>query len=103
MHKKRIVELDILRGVAIFGVLVLHSGFEGRFTKETLAVQAIMARLFDWSVLAFFFSSGFLHDRSVPFTITLKKRLVSLLVPFFLYNLFYNLCFAAIDVFGWVH
>lgn len=103
MHGKRIAELDILRGVAIFGVLVLHSSFEGRFTKETMAVQAIMARLFDWAVLAFFFSSGFLHDSSVPFTIILKKRLVSLLVPFFLYNALYNLFFAGTGTLGWVH
>ena len=89
----RIPELDILRGVAIVGVLVLHSSFEGRFTSETMAVQAIMARLFDWAVLAFFFSSGFLHDRSVPFAVVLKKRFLSLLVPFFIYNAFYNLCF----------
>lgn len=103
MHGKRIAELDIVRGMAIFGVLVLHSSFEGRFTRDTLAVQAIMARFFDWAVLAFFFSSGCLHDRLVPFTITLKKRWVSLLVPFFLYNALYNSCFVAIDSLGLVH
>ncbi|MGD0252959.1 MAG: acyltransferase [Verrucomicrobiota bacterium] len=103
MHGKRIAELDILRGVAIFGVLVLHSSFEGRFTQETLAVQAIMARLFDWAVLAFFFSSGFLYDNSVPFTMAVKKRSVSLLVPFLLYNAFYNLFVAGMGTLGWVH
>jgi len=97
---RRIPELDILRGVAIFGVLIIHSSFEGRFTSETMAVQAIMARLFDWAVLAFFFSSGFLHDRSVSFTILLKKRFLSLLVPFFIYNVFYNLCFFGIETMG---
>jgi peptidoglycan/LPS O-acetylase OafA/YrhL len=103
MHGKRIAELDILRGVAIFGVLVLHSSFEGRFTQETMAVQAIIARLFDWAVLAFFFSSGFLHDNSVPFAIALKKRAMSLLLPFFIYNAFYNLFFAGMGTLGWVH
>jgi peptidoglycan/LPS O-acetylase OafA/YrhL len=102
MHGKRIAELDILRGVAIFGVLVLHSSFEGRFTQETLGVQAIMARLFDWAVLAFFFSSGFLYDNSVPFAMTVKKRSVSLLVPFLLYNALYNLFFAGTVTLGWV-
>jgi peptidoglycan/LPS O-acetylase OafA/YrhL len=100
---KRIAELDVLRGTAILGVLVLHSSFEGRFTKETMAVQAIMARLFDWAVLAFFFSSGILHDSSVPLTITLKKRAMSLLVPFLIYNVFYNLLFVGTGTLGWVH
>lgn len=102
MHGKRIAELDILRGMAIFGVLILHSSFENRFTRETLEVQAILANLFDWSVLAFFYSSGFLHDSSVPFVVTVKKRFVSLLVPFFLYNALYNLCFAGVEAMGWV-
>jgi peptidoglycan/LPS O-acetylase OafA/YrhL len=62
-----------------------------------------MAGLFDWSVLAFFFSSGFLHDRLVPFNLTVKKRFVTLLVPFGLYNVLYNSCFAATDALGLVH
>ncbi len=103
MHGKRIAELDILRGAAIFGVLVIHSSFKGRFNQETLAVQAIMARLFDWAVLAFFFSSGFLYDSSVPFTMAVRKRSVSLLVPFLLYNAFYNLFFVGTGDLGWVH
>jgi len=83
--------------------LVLHSSFEGRFTQETLGVQAVVARLFDWAVLAFFFSSGCLYDKSIPFTIAVKKRSVSLLVPFLLYNAFYNLFFAGMGTLGWVH
>jgi peptidoglycan/LPS O-acetylase OafA/YrhL len=96
----RIPELDILRGFGILGVLVIHSSFDGRFSRETMAIQTIMARLFDWAVLAFFFSSGFLHDRSIPFYVTLRKRFLSLLVPFFIYNIFYNLCFFAIGALG---
>lgn len=103
MQGSRIVELDSLRGVAIFGVLVLHSSFEGRFTEDGMAVQAIMARVFDWAVLAFFFASGFLHDRSVPFVSTLRKKSTSLLVPFFLYNALYNLVFSTLGVLGWAH
>jgi len=102
MQGKRIAELDILRGVAIVGVLVLHSSFQGRFTEETLAVQGVLARFFDWAVLAFFFSSGFLHDQSAPVAITLKKRTWSLLVPFLVYNGLYNLCFVAGEVMRWI-
>jgi peptidoglycan/LPS O-acetylase OafA/YrhL len=100
---ERVPELDALRGIAIVGVLVLHSSFESRFSPGTMALQATMARLFDWAVLAFFFSSGLLHDRFVPFAVILKKRSVSLLATFVLYNVFYNICFAAIDALGWVH
>jgi len=94
--------MDLVRGVAIFGVLVLHSRFSGRFTPETLAIQTLLARLFDWSVLAFFFSSGFLHDRSAPVSVTLKKRFISLLVPFFFYNALYNLFFLVGEASGLV-
>jgi fucose 4-O-acetylase-like acetyltransferase len=103
MQGQRISELDILRGIAIFGVLVIHSSFEGHFTKETMAIQAIMARFFDWAVLAFFFNSGFMHDRSASFTMTVKKRARSLLVPFLLYDIFYNLCLLGVKAMGWSH
>jgi peptidoglycan/LPS O-acetylase OafA/YrhL len=102
MRSNRVTQLDILRAAAIFGVLVLHSSFQNRFNKETLAVQGILARLFDWAVLAFFFSSGCLYDRSAKFVVALKKRAISLLVPFFLYNALYNLSFAATESMGWV-
>ena len=98
----RIAELDCLRGLAIFGVLVLHSCFENRFTRETMVVQTIMARLFDWSVLAFFYCSGYLHDRSVPFAVAVKKRAKSLLLPFFLYNALYAMFFAVAIPMNWV-
>jgi len=93
----------MVRGVAIFGVLILHSGFTGRFSTQTLALQALLARLFDWAVLAFFFSSGFLYTRSPAFIMTVKRRFISLLVPFFFYNAFYNLCFAGAEAVNWVH
>jgi len=98
----RIAELDCLRGLAILGVLMLHSCFKDRFTQETMAVQTIMARLFDWSVLAFFFSSGYLHERSEPLAVTVKKKGKSLLLPFFLYNAFYLVFFTVIKSMGWI-
>jgi fucose 4-O-acetylase-like acetyltransferase len=101
--RNRVPELDVLRGVAILGVLVLHSRFTGRLSERSLAAQALLARLFDWAVLAFFFSSGFLHARSVSFTMTVKKRFMSLLVPFFFYNVLYNLLFAVAKAAGWLH
>ena len=100
---KRIIELDVLRGLAILGVLVLHSHFASRFSKETLAVQDTMETLFDWALLAFFFISGFLNDSSVPFLLAAKKKSASLLVPFFVYNMVYSLIFLAARPFGWIN
>jgi len=98
----RIAELDCLRGLAILGVLMIHSCFKDRYAQETMAAQTIMARLFDWSVLAFFFSSGYLHDRSEPLAVTVKKKWMSLLLPFFLYNAFYMVFFVVAKPMGWV-
>jgi peptidoglycan/LPS O-acetylase OafA/YrhL len=95
-----VAAVDIMRGVAICGVLVIHSSFVGRFDSETLAVQAALMRLFDWAVAAFFFSSGLMHDSAAAFGTVFRRRLLSLLVPFFFYNLVYNLCFAGISATG---
>ena len=96
--------IQILDGIAaaIFGVVVIHSSFGGRFDQKTMAVQAGLARFFDWAVLAFFFSSGFLHDRNAPFITTLRKRAAALLIPFFLYNAFYIVCFLLLEAAGWL-
>jgi peptidoglycan/LPS O-acetylase OafA/YrhL len=99
-QRNRIPELDALRGIAILGVLVLHSRFTGRFSEGTLSVQTVLARLFDWAVLAFFFASGYLHRRPTPFWEVVKKRFASLLAPFFIYNLLYNISFAAAGILG---
>jgi peptidoglycan/LPS O-acetylase OafA/YrhL len=100
MKPDRIVELDVLKGISIFGVLVIHSSFEGRFDPATLAVQAKLAWLFDWAVLGFFFSSGVLHKPAAPWLTTAKKRAVSLLLPFCLYNVIYNLIFVVLETAG---
>ncbi len=102
MTRDRIGELDVLKGVSILGVLVIHSSFDGRFNQETLFVQATLARLFDWSVLGFFFCSGCLHNPAATLAVTFKKRAVSLLVPLCLYNLIYNFIFVAMGTMGWV-
>ena len=92
--------LDSIKGLAIIGVLLLHSSFGSRFSLETLAVQALLAHLFDWSVLAFFFTSGWLHKNHSSFGELLGKRFRSLLVPFFVYNILYNGIFKGLDAVG---
>jgi peptidoglycan/LPS O-acetylase OafA/YrhL len=100
MGGRRIAALDVMRGLAILGILVIHSTFARRFNEGTMTVVLVLARLFDWAVLAFFFISGFLHDQGASAGVLLKKRLVSLLAPFLLYNAFYNLCFAGFEACG---
>jgi len=87
----------VVRGIAIVGVVFLHSSFAGRFDAPTLALCAVLGRVFDWAVLAFFFLSGLLLDERQSFARFLKKRFKSLLVPFLLYNVFYNLVFGLLQ------
>jgi len=89
--------IDVVRGIAIVGVVLIHSGFQSRFDPPTLSVCAFLSVLFDWAVLAFFFLSGLLLDERQTFAVFLKKRTCSLLVPFVFYSLFYNLAFGIIQ------
>lgn len=90
---KRDGQIDVLRGFAIIGVIFIHSSFEHRFDQPTLLFCSFLSSFFDWAVLAFFFLSGLLLDEKQPVWGFLKKRFMSLLVPFWFYNLFYNLAF----------
>lgn len=90
---ERQLSIDWLRGVAIVGVLILHSGFESRFNDYTLHVWQFTAICFDWSVLAFFFTSGILRNTELTVTETISKRYRSLLIPYFLYHVLYTLLF----------
>jgi len=94
---QRAGQIDVVRSLAIIGVICLHSRFEHRFDPATLSVCAFLSVFFDWAVLAFFYLSGLLLDEKKPVIEFLKKRCWSLLVPFWFYNLFYNLAFG-----GWL-
>jgi peptidoglycan/LPS O-acetylase OafA/YrhL len=88
----------MVRGIAIIGVVFLHSSFASRFDAPALAVCATLGTLFDWAVLAFFFLSGLLQDEAQPITGFLRKRFRSLVVPFLVCNFFYNLAFGLLQV-----
>jgi len=91
--KIRTRQVDVVRGIAIIGVVFIHSSFESRFDSSTLSVCAFLSIWFDWAVLAFFFLSGLLLDERLSATVFLKKRFQSLLIPFFFYNGLYNSVF----------
>lgn len=86
-----------MRGIAIVGVIFLHSNFQSRFDSQTLALCEILAIWFDWAVLAFFFLSGLLLDEKQGSVWFLKKRFHSLVIPFLFYNLFYNIAFGVME------
>lgn len=94
----RVGHIDVVRGIAIIGVVFLHSSFESRFDEPTLVICAYLERLFDWVVLAFFFLSGLLQDDRQELGLFLKRRFKSLMIPFFACNLFYNLAFVILEV-----
>ncbi len=91
--KGRLSAIDVLRGIAILGVMVLHSDLEGL----TDPVRRAILGVFDWSVLAFFLISGYLHNYGIPLIHVFRKRLVVLIVPFIVYNISYNLLFSVLD------
>jgi fucose 4-O-acetylase-like acetyltransferase len=96
-ERRRVAELDVLKGIAIIGVLILHSSFRNRFSVEALAVQGVLARVFDWAVIGFFFASGCLYQRAMPFWTNARKKAITLILPFCFYNLIYNVIFAVAD------
>ena len=69
-----------------------------------MVVQGIMARLL-WigQCSPSFLAPAYLHDGYAPFGTTLRKRTTSLLVPFFIYNIFYNLAFVGAEAMGWTN
>jgi peptidoglycan/LPS O-acetylase OafA/YrhL len=89
----RLSSIDWLRSLAIIGVLILHSGFDNRFDDSTLLIWKCASHWFDWSVLAFFFASGVLHNLNTSLPVLFLKRFRSLLIPFIFYHFLYTLFF----------
>jgi fucose 4-O-acetylase-like acetyltransferase len=85
--------IDALKGLAIAGVLVLHSWFH-RFDPGPLSVLVVARAWVQWCVPAFFFAAGLLArhplDRPGVWRFT-RTRAVRLLVPFVAFTLLYKL------------
>ncbi|MDA7877733.1 acyltransferase family protein [Akkermansiaceae bacterium] len=91
--KERLTAIDSLRGIAILGVMVLHSDLEGLTDPARRAILGV----FDWSVLAFLLISGYLQNYEIPLTHVFRKRFVGLIIPFIVYNVVYNLFFLVFE------
>lgn len=100
MSESRLSEIDALKGLAIIGVLVLHSSFEGRLGAAFIETSTLLQRLFDWSVLAFFFASGALFKNKENTQQQALQLSLKLGVPFVIYNLLYNLSFLLLNQTG---
>lgn len=81
----RLPELDILRGIAIFGVLFLHSYFRmwPEVTEGERAALRVLHLFAHGAVPVFLFISGFLlaRDRSPSFGVFIQRRLQRIAVP----------------------
>lgn len=92
--------IDAVRGLAIIGVFFLHDRFFARGNDSYRAYADAFAVVFDWSVIAFFFLSGLLSRRQGKFIESTKRNFVRLMLPFFLFNVFYNLAFLSLAGLG---
>jgi hypothetical protein len=77
--------IELLRWLAMIGVLIQHSNFVGRYSDRTVAAITMAQQLTAWCVLLFFSVSGYLtSDRGAPFVEVVRRRARRLLVPFVL-------------------
>ncbi|MFH1066460.1 MAG: acyltransferase family protein [bacterium] len=61
--KRRLDIVDVCKGAAIIGVLILHIG-NRRYGDETLSLFHEIQKWAAWSVYAFLFLAGYLHGQS---------------------------------------
>ena len=91
LHPSRVLEVDLLKGWAILGVIFLHMSFASRFGSNVMAAINGIQHYVAWAVVAFFFCAGFLFARNSgvtePIRDYLPKRARRLLVPWVAFSL----------------
>jgi len=104
----RFSEVDSLKGLAIIGVIIAHISVEERLDIGTIEIVNNLQAIFGWCVLAFFFSSGILHNNSPDnlnsFTSFAKKRFLRLIIPCLFFSIFYKIILMVIyftGMFSW--
>lgn len=98
MKKDRIVYIDMLRIVAIWGVIIIHVSAVGvadyAIGSKIWMISKLYDGLFRWSVPIFFMISGacFLGtDKVLDYNIIFKKYILKLLLCIFVWGMFYSL------------
>lgn len=74
--------LDWLRWLCLFGVLMQHSKFGGRYSASTVSMIDTLASLTNWCVLGFFFVSGAVSKDAALTWSGFARRTVRLLGPY---------------------
>ncbi|WP_223672712.1 acyltransferase family protein [Proteus terrae] len=87
-NENRNKNIDFLRGIAIFGVVVIHSYFPNKMSDETLSIVANFQFYFNWVVLAFFYSSGYFSTWHIDKS-KVKKLAMKLIIPCLFFSMFY--------------
>src|SRR3954451_20411471 len=85
MHRRRLAELDLIRGVAIVFVVLMHGYFDppSWAPQDEAYVMRALYFLGHTVVPAFFLVSGYLYsrERAGEFRQTAKRKAASILVP----------------------
>ncbi|MDE2025736.1 MAG: acyltransferase [Patescibacteria group bacterium] len=86
--KERFVEIDLLRGLAMFAMILIHTN------AYFLSSSSLVEQLWDWSQFAvpvFLLCSAYLFFVKTPeFTVSyLVKRFKRLLIPYYIFMLFF--------------
>ncbi|MGV2989289.1 acyltransferase family protein [Vibrio sp. E150_011] len=96
--------IDSLKGLSIIGVVILHFSFNHSLGDVTAAMIEDIKYAFYWSVLSFFFCSGYLYsnkNKSIEFLIDFsKKKFFSLLIPYLIFCTFYGVSFFVLGKLG---
>jgi fucose 4-O-acetylase-like acetyltransferase len=91
---QKIKEIEMLKGISIIGVVLMHMEFRSRFSEQAIALLDHLQILFGWCVLAFFFCSGLLLKTEEMQLKNLKsyifKRAHRLLIPCIVFSIFYK-------------
>jgi hypothetical protein len=99
VSENRIGSVDFLKGLSIVGVVILHAKFESRFDLLALQVWEVLASVFGWAVLGFFFASGLMFRLDQSFS-HVRLKAVVLLKAFIFYHVIYVVIISLLDASG---
>ena len=85
----RLVEIDILKGLGILAMVAGHVGFGELFNFA----------IHPFNMPLFFLASGFLYRCKGSFSLSIKKKAKTLLVPYLLFGLLFCIIWAPVQLF----